>query len=145
MIKNKTILVTGGTGYIGSHTVIQLLEAGFSVIVLDNLCNSREDVMVRIKEISGVLPRLIVGDIRDRKCLQKLFSENSIDAVIHFAGLKAVGESESDPLTYYDVNVAGSNTLLQEMSNAQIKTIVFSSSATVYGDPGFPCYREASR
>jgi len=144
MIKNKTILVTGGTGYIGSHTVIQLLEAGFSVIVLDNLCNSREDVMVRIKEISGVLPRLIVGDIRDRKCLQKLFSENSIDAVIHFAGLKAVGESESDPLTYYDVNVAGSNTLLQEMSNAQIKTIVFSSSATVYGDPGFPCYREAT-
>ena len=142
MAKNKTILVTGGAGYIGSHTVIQLLAAGSTVIILDNLCNSKADVMVRIRKISGILPRLIVGDIRDRRCLRKLFSENSIDAVIHFAGLKAVGESEKDPLSYYDVNVAGSSVLLQEMSNAQIKTIVFSSSATVYGDPGFPCYRE---
>jgi len=131
------ILVTGGAGYIGSHTVVQLLDAGQDVLVLDNLCNSKAAVMERITRIAGKSPVFIEGDVRDATILQKLFSGHAIDSVIHFAGLKAVGESVSKPLSYYDNNLACTFTLLKEMERAGVKTLVFSSSATVYGDPQF--------
>jgi UDP-glucose 4-epimerase len=134
-IKNQTILVTGGAGYIGSHTVVQLIEAGYQVVILDNLCNSKAEVINRIETITGTRPRFVHGDIRDRTCLRQLFAEHAIASVIHFAGLKAVGESVAEPLTYYDNNVAGSLVLFEEMARANVKTLVFSSSATVYGDP----------
>ncbi len=111
-------------------------------MILDNLCNSKREVLSRIATITGVLPELIIGDIRDRAVLRNLFSFHQIDAVIHFAGLKAVGESEFEPLKYYDNNVSGSVVLLEEMARADIKTLVFSSSATVYGDPGVVQYTE---
>ena len=141
-IKLPTILVTGGVGYIGSHTVVQLIESGYGVVILDNLCNSKAEVIDRVEVITGKRPVFVHGDIRDRACLQKLFSCFSIDAVIHFAGLKAVGESEVEPLRYYDNNVSGSVTLFEEMAQAKVKTLVFSSSATVYGDPGVVQYTE---
>ena len=131
----QTILVTGGTGYIGSHTVVQLLEAGNQVVILDNLCNSKREVVNRIEQITGKRPDLVIGDIRDRATLRSLFANQTIDAVIHFAGLKAVGESVAEPLKYYDNNVSGSVVLFEEMARANVKTLVFSSSATVYGDP----------
>ena len=131
----QTILVTGGTGYIGSHTVVQLLEAGNKVVILDNLCNSKLEVVNRIEQITGKRPDLVIGDIRDRATLRSLFANQKIDAVIHFAGLKAVGESVAEPLKYYDNNVSGSVVLFEEMARANVKTLVFSSSATVYGDP----------
>ncbi len=131
----QTILVTGGTGYIGSHTVVQLLEAGNKVVILDNLCNSKREVVNRIEQITGKRPDLVIGDIRDRATLRSLFANHAIDAVIHFAGLKAVGESVAEPLKYYDNNVSGSVVLFEEMVKANVKTLVFSSSATVYGDP----------
>lgn len=140
--ENQQILVTGGAGYIGSHTVVQLLEAGAKVIVLDNLCNSKREVANRIERITGKWPDFVIGDVRDRATLRGLFSAHKIDAVIHFAGLKAVGESEADPLKYYDNNVSGSVTLFEEMARADVKTLVFSSSATVYGDPGVVQYTE---
>lgn len=136
------ILVTGGTGYIGSHTVVQLLDAGSQVVILDNLCNSKREVVNRIEQITGKRPDLVIGDIRDRATLRSLFANQTIDAVIHFAGLKAVGESESEPLKYYDNNVSGSVVLFEEMARAGVKTLVFSSSATVYGDPGVVQYTE---
>ena len=136
------ILVTGGTGYIGSHTVVQLLEAGNKVVILDNLVNSRREVVNRIEQITGKRPDLVVGDIRDRAVLRSLFANQAIDAVIHFAGLKAVGESVAEPLKYYDNNVSGSVVLFEEMARANVKTLVFSSSATVYGDPGVVQYTE---
>ncbi len=132
-----TILVTGGTGYIGSHTVVQLLEAGHQVLVLDNLSNSKAPVMNRIQEITGRSAAFIQGDIRDRAVLRKIFADHAIESVIHFAGLKAVGESVLKPLMYYDNNVSGSIILFEEMVAANIKSLVFSSSATVYGDPQF--------
>lgn len=141
-IKNQTILVTGGAGYIGSHTVVQLIEAGYNVVILDNLCNSKAEVINRIEKITGRRPHFIHGDIRDRACLRQLFADHNISAVIHFAGLKAVGESEAEPLKYYDNNVSGSITLFEEMARANVKTLVFSSSATVYGDPGVVEYTE---
>jgi len=131
----QTILVTGGTGYIGSHTVVQLLAAGNKVVVLDNLVNSKREVVNRIEQITGQRADLVVGDIRDRAILRSLFANQAIDAVIHFAGLKAVGESVAEPLKYYDNNVSGSVVLFEEMARAGVKTLVFSSSATVYGDP----------
>lgn len=138
----QTILVTGGTGYIGSHTVVQLLEAGNKVVILDNLCNSKREVVNRIEQITGKRPDLVIGDIRHRAILRSLFANQAIDAVIHFAGLKAVGESVAEPLKYYDNNVSGSVVLFEEMARANVKTLVFSSSATVYGDPASVPIRE---
>lgn len=129
------ILVTGGAGYIGSHTVIELLKLNMDVIIFDNLSNANPIVFERIKQISGQAPRFIEGDIRDAAALDKVFKENDINAVIHFAGLKAVGESVAKPLYYYDNNVAGSLRLLQAMDRAGVRNIIFSSSATVYGEP----------
>lgn len=129
------ILVTGGTGYIGSHTCVELIEQGFTVIILDNLFNSKLEVLERIKQLTGVKPKFYLGDVRDGQILNQIFTENKIDAIIHFAGLKAVGESVEKPLAYYDTNVNGTLTLLTEMVKANIKTFIFSSTATVYGDP----------
>lgn len=134
-MKSQSILVTGGAGYIGSHTVVQLLGAGARVIVLDNLCNSKREVINRIEKITGRRPEFVVGDVRDRSLLRSVFNNHKIDSVIHFAGLKAVGESVQKPLEYYDNNVTGSLVLFEEMGRAGVKSLVFSSSATVYGDP----------
>ena len=141
----STILVTGGAGYIGSHTVIQLIEAGFQVVILDNLCNSKREVIRRIETICGVRPEFLMGDVRDRELLRSVFNHHRVDAVIHFAGLKAVGESVAKPLSYYDNNVTGSIILCEEMALAGVKTFVFSSSATVYGDPESVPITESSR
>ena len=129
------ILVTGGAGYIGSHTVVQLIAAGHDLVILDNFSNSSPKVLDRIFAISGSRPQVIEGDIRDPVLLKRIFSEYPIDAVIHFAGLKAVGESVAQPIRYYDNNVVGSLRLFEAMAEANVKTLVFSSSATVYGDP----------
>lgn len=131
----KKILVTGGTGYIGSHTCIELTEAGFEYIIVDNYCNSKPEVTNRIKKITGKAPTVIECDIRDASALSQIFNDYDIDAVIHFAGLKAVGESCELPLMYYENNIAGTITLLQVMAKNNVKKIIFSSSATVYGDP----------
>ena len=137
------ILVTGGTGYIGSHTVVELMAAGHDVLIVDNLCNSKASVLDRIERITGRRPGFAQLDVRDRIALRKLFSAHHIDAVIHFAGLKAVGESVTRPLAYYDNNVSGSVALFECMVEAGVKTIVFSSSATVYGDsPQMPIREE---
>jgi len=130
-----TILVTGGAGYIGSHTTLALLEAGHEVVVLDNLCNSSLESLRRVERICGKAPRFVQGDIRDRAVLDALFAAHNIDAVLHFAGLKSVGESVSQPLEYYENNVAGSVILAQAMAAAGVFQLVFSSSATVYGEP----------
>lgn len=129
------ILVTGGAGYIGSHTVVELLNAGEKVVVLDNLCNSSPKSLERVKQITGKEAIFYQGDILDRALLQKIFAENRIRSVIHFAGLKAVGESVQKPAEYYMNNVAGTIVLIQEMKKAGVWNFVFSSSATVYGDP----------
>jgi UDP-glucose 4-epimerase len=131
----KSILVTGGTGFIGSHTCVALLEAGHDVVVLDNLCNSDASVIKRIGQICGRSPVFVDGDIRDKDLLTKLFEQHQVMAVMHFAGLKAVGESMQIPLAYYDNNVSGTVTLLEAMRQANVRTMVFSSSATVYGNP----------
>lgn len=138
----KTVLVTGGTGYIGSHASVKLLEAGADVFILDNLCNSKADVIDRITLITHKKPTFYLIDTRDRLKLRELFASHQFDAVLHFAGLKAVGESEAEPLKYFDNNVVGSLILLEEMARANVKTIVFSSSATVYGEPGINRYTE---
>ncbi|NOH83734.1 UDP-glucose 4-epimerase GalE [Vibrio sp. 03-59-1] len=129
------ILVTGGMGYIGSHTCIQMLEAGMTPVIFDNLYNSKQSVLERIEKVSGVRPKFIQGDIRDKALLIDVLKENEIQGVIHFAGLKAVGESVQKPLEYYDNNVNGTLVLVDAMREANVKTIIFSSSATVYGDP----------
>lgn len=129
------VLVTGGMGYIGSHTCVQMIEAGMEPIIVDNLCNAKEKVLDRIEMISGVVPAFYHGDIRDETLLDSIFAEHDIKAVIHFAGLKAVGESVVKPLEYYDNNVNGSLVLARSMRKAGVKNIIFSSSATVYGDP----------
>lgn len=128
------ILVTGGAGYIGSHTCVELLEAGHEVIVLDNLSNSSEESLKRVQELTGKTLKFIQGDIRNQNDLDQVFSSNQIDAVIHFAGLKAVGESQQIPLTYFDNNIAGSVQLVQAMERANVFNLVFSSSATVYDE-----------
>ncbi|WP_029978441.1 UDP-glucose 4-epimerase GalE [Pseudomonas sp. PH1b] len=128
-------LITGGAGYIGSHTLLELLQSGHEAVVLDNLCNSSMQSVQRVQEITGREAFFIQGDVCDRATLDRIFSEHEIDAVLHFAGLKAVGESVQQPLTYYQNNVSGSITLCQAMAAAGIYRLVFSSSATVYGDP----------
>ncbi|MDX9988956.1 UDP-glucose 4-epimerase GalE [Thiothrix unzii] len=133
---SQTVLVTGGAGYIGSHTCVELLNAGFTPIIVDNLCNSSVESLQRVATITGkAVPTFYKGDIRNAELLDKIFQTHSIDSVIHFAGLKAVGESVEKPLAYYDNNVTGTIQLLQAMQRHQVKCIVFSSSATVYGDP----------
>lgn len=129
------ILVTGGAGYIGSHTCVELLNAGFDVTVFDNFCNSNPEALARVEQITGRKPGLIRGDCRDRAALVTALKQCKADAVIHFAGLKAVGESVEQPLSYYDNNVVGTLRLLEAMQECDVKTLVFSSSATVYGDP----------
>ena len=129
------ILVTGGTGYIGSHTVIELMTAGYEVFIVDNLCNSKASVLDRIELIVGRRPGFQQLDIRNRKGLRSLFESYHFEAVMHFAGLKAVGESVFHPLRYYDNNVVGSVVLFDAMADAGVRQLVFSSSATVYGDP----------
>ena len=131
------VLLTGGTGYIGSHTAIALMQAGHGVVLYDNLCNSKASVVDRLEKIVGQRPALVQGDIRDTTLLQRTLQANGIEAVIHFAGLKAVGESVAQPVDYYANNVQGTVSLLQAMQGAGVKTLVFSSSATVYGDPQY--------
>lgn len=140
---SQRILVTGGAGYIGSHTVVQLLLQGYEVIVFDNLSNSSQMVFNRIANITNKNCIFIEGDVRDRATLRTVFNNYNLDAVIHFAGLKAVGESAIIPLHYYDNNVTGSIILFEEMIRAGVRTIVFSSSATVYGDQDCARYQEA--
>ncbi len=129
------VLVTGGAGYIGTHTCVELLEAGFEVIVADNLCNSKETAIERVEKITGKKVKFYKVDILDKAALEQVFIENKPDSVIHFAGLKAVGESVSIPLKYYHNNITGTLILCELMEQYQVKNLVFSSSATVYGDP----------
>ena len=138
----KKILVTGGAGYIGSHTAVQLLNSGNDVIILDNLSNSSLGVIKRIEDLTGKTVEFIEGDIRDRALVRATFGQYVFDSVIHFAGLKAVGESEAFPLKYFDNNVSGSIVLFEEMMQANVNQLIFSSSATVYGNPGSVCYAE---
>ena len=128
------VLVTGGTGYIGSHACVVLAQAGHELVILDNLCNSKSSVIDRLEALCDKRPVFVEGDIRDTAVLDRLFADHAIDAVMHFAGLKAVGESVTQPLAYYDNNVHGTVQLLAAMRRASVKTLVFSSSATVYGD-----------
>ena len=136
------VLVTGGAGYIGSHTCVELLEAGHEACVIDNLCNGHEVALERVRSITNCELQFVNADIRDANALNKIFGTFKPEAVIHFAGLKAVGESVVDPVRYYDVNVGGSISLLSAMSRAGCDNIVFSSSATVYGDPQYLPYDE---
>ena len=129
------VLVTGGAGYIGSHTCVELLNAGNDVVVLDNLCNSHRESLRRVAQITGREPVLEVADVRDEAALERIFTQHGIDAVVHFAGLKAVGESVAQPLRYYQNNVQGTLALCEAMARHQVFDLVFSSSATVYGDP----------
>ena len=136
------VLVTGGAGYIGSHTCVELLEAGHEVFVVDNLCNGHEAALERVRGITNRELQFTNADIRDANALNNIFNIFKPEAVIHFAGLKAVGESVANPLKYYEVNVGGSISLLSVMSKAECNNIVFSSSATVYGDPQYLPYDE---
>ena len=129
------VLVTGGTGYIGSHTCVELLNNGYEVVIVDNLCNSKREVVNKIKKITGKDVKFYKQDVCNKKALQKIFSENQIEAVIHFAGLKAVGESVQKPIMYYRNNLDSTLSLLEVMIEYNCKNIVFSSSATVYGSP----------
>ncbi len=138
----QPILVTGGAGYIGSHTCVALIESGHTPLVLDNLCNSSSESLERVRRISGVRPGFVEGDVRDAALLDRVLAEHRPQAVIHFAGLKAVGESVQQPLEYYDNNVGGTVTLLQAMQRAGLRNLIFSSSATVYGDPASVPIRE---
>ncbi len=136
------ILVTGGLGFIGSHTTVELLNEGFEVIIVDNLFNSQESVLDKIKEITGKDVKFYKYDITDKEKVEEIFSENDIDAVIHFAGYKAVGESVKKPLMYYSNNLISTITLLEVMKEHNVKRLIFSSSATVYGDAGDKAYYE---
>jgi UDP-glucose 4-epimerase len=141
----STILVTGGAGYIGSHTAVELLNAGHQVVIVDNLCNSSAKVLDRIEALAGKNFSFVQADVRDGAALDRIFAEHRIDGVIHFAGLKAVGESVAQPLRYFDNNVGSTLALLQAMDSANVRRIVFSSSATVYGDPDQVPINESSR
>lgn len=137
-----TILVTGGAGFIGSHTVLELLAAGKEVVVIDNLCNSAQESLLRVAKITGKQATFYQGDILDKAFLDSVFVKHEIDSVVHFAGLKSVGESVAKPLSYYQNNVQGTLTLLEAMADAEVFNLVFSSSATVYGDPATLPIRE---
>ncbi|MEX5550399.1 UDP-glucose 4-epimerase GalE [Pseudomonas pergaminensis] len=141
----KTVLVTGGTGYIGSHALVECLQSGYQVVVVDDLSNSSSEVLVRVKNITGISPVFFEGSICDGELLAKIFSTYSIDFVIHFAGVKAVGESVEDPLKYYTNNVLGSIVLCRTMASMNVYKLVFSSSATVYGESSEMPLREDSR
>ena len=136
------ILVTGGTGYIGSHTSVELIKAGYSIEILDDLDNSKESVLDDIKKITGVKPAFHKVDLKDYQKTLEVFAENNFDAVIHFAGLKAVGESVEKPLEYYENNIYGTINLLKAMRETSVKKLIFSSSATVYGNQGTNAYHE---
>ncbi len=136
------VLVTGGAGYIGSHTCVELLQAGHEVVVVDNLCNSKEESLRRVQAIAGRGLVFVEADLRDGEALNALFATHPVEAVIHFAGLKAVGESVQMPLQYYDNNICGTLSLCRAMADAGVRDIVFSSSATVYGDPASVPIRE---
>ena len=137
-----SILVTGGAGYIGSHTVLELLEAGYDVAAADNLCNASRESLRRVEELTGKQVRFYETDLRDRPALEALFARESVTEVIHFAGLKAVGESVEKPLEYYDNNLTGTMVLLETMRAHGVKSLIFSSSATVYGNPASVPIRE---
>jgi UDP-glucose-4-epimerase len=139
------ILVTGGAGYIGSHTVLALLERGEDVVVIDNLSNASQESLIRVAELTGKEPAICVADILDRNALKTLFAQHNITDVIHFAGLKSVSESIAKPLAYYENNVVGTMVLLDEMQRAGVNSLIFSSSATVYGNPESVPLSEASR
>ena len=141
----QKILITGGTGFIGSHTAVELLNTGHQVVIVDNLCNSSAKVLDRIEALAGKHFSFIQADVRDSAALDRIFAEHRIDGVIHFAGLKAVGESVAQPLRYFDNNVGSTLALLQAMDRANVRRIVFSSSATVYGDPDQVPITESSR
>jgi UDP-glucose 4-epimerase len=141
----KNILVTGASGYIGSHTCVELLQAGYDVVALDNLSNSSRDAISRVEKITGKSVPFYDADVRERASLDTVLQAHAIDAVIHFAGLKAVGESVAKPLLYFENNVSGTVTLLQALSDAKVKRFVFSSSATVYGDPESLPLKESAR
>lgn len=136
------ILVTGGTGFIGSHACVALMAAGHDVSVIDDLSNSQREVLDRIEQISGRRPAFFEGDVRDRGLLREVFAQRPVDGVIHFAGLKAVGESVAQPLRYYDCNIGSTLALCEVMAEVGVKTLIFSSSATVYGDPASVPIRE---
>lgn len=142
MEDRMTILVTGGTGYIGSHTCVELLNNGHDVVIFDNLCNSRREVVDRIEQITGKKPTFYEADMRDSAAIRAIFERHSIDAVIHFAALKAVGESVSKPLEYYENNINGTLNLCKIMRDFGCQKIIFSSSATVYGAPASVPIRE---
>lgn len=129
------ILLTGGAGFIGSHTIVELFNAGHDVVVVDNLCNSKEEALRRVEQITGKAVPFYKADVRDRQAMERVFTENQFDAVIHFAGLKAVGESVAKPLEYYENNMGATFVLMDVMRTHGCKNIIFSSSATVYGDP----------
>lgn len=131
----KTVLVTGGLGYIGSHTCVQMINQGIEPIILDNLCNANIEVLSRIETITGVKPTFYQGDVCDKACIDNILASHPITSVIHFAGLKSVGESVRKPVEYYDNNVTGTLVLIRSMQEAGVKSLIFSSSATVYGDP----------
>src|SRR6267143_2067788 len=130
-----TVLVTGGAGYIGSHIVVELVAAGYSPLIVDNFAPSSPSVVPRLARVTDQPIPCIRGDVRDRALMKRLFAEHAISAVIHCAGLKAIGEGEAKPIAYYDNNVGGAVTLVETMADAGVKTLVFSSSATVYGQP----------
>ena len=139
------ILITGGAGYIGSHTAVELMNAGYHVVIVDNLCNSSRKVLERIQKLAGPNFSFVEADVRSASALDAIFQEHTIEGVIHFAGLKAVGESVAQPVRYFDNNVGSTLALLQAMERANVRRIVFSSSATVYGDPDTVPVKENSR
>ncbi|WP_272694354.1 UDP-glucose 4-epimerase GalE [Providencia sp. PROV036] len=144
-MNNQYVLVTGGLGYIGSHTCVQMIQQGMQPVILDNLHNANLEVLNRIEAITGVKPVFYQGDVRDGQILESIFANHQIHSVIHFAGLKAVGESVQKPIEYYDVNVNGTLVLVESMKKAGVKSLIFSSSATVYGEPEhIPLTEEAS-
>ena len=141
-MKSRTVLITGGAGYIGSHACLELLQADFNVVVVDNLSNSKLESLTRVQQITGKTLTFYQADIRDKAALSDIFAKEKPSTVIHFAGLKAVGESVEQPLLYYHNNVFGTLVLTEVMDEAEVRQLVFSSSATVYGESDSPQYTE---